>query len=131
SAGTGTKTGLTSSLAPLVATVVVVVSMKQWTERLSEPLDGSGGEERVVARRQGKGHHLRALVVVDYLRSRRLIGDERHRGPGYFLAISRKRRSCPCAASGHTAAAPPRSTMNSRHFIRSPRRRGRVASAVR
>ena len=32
------------------------------------------------------------------------------------------------AASGH-AAAPPSSVMNSRRFIRSPRRRGRAASA--
>ena len=31
---------------------------------------------------------------------------------------------CPRAASGHTAAAPPRKVMNSRRFIRSPRRRG-------
>src|SRR5262249_33693668 len=31
---------------------------------------------------------------------------------------------CACAASGHAAAAPPSSVMNSRRFIRSPRRRG-------
>ena len=37
---------------------------------------------------------------------------------------------CARAASGH-AAAPPSSVMNSRRFIRSPRRRGRAASAAR
>jgi hypothetical protein len=36
---------------------------------------------------------------------------------------------CARAASGHAAAAPPSSVMNSRRFTRSPRRRGRVASA--
>ena len=36
---------------------------------------------------------------------------------------------CARAASGHAAAAPPSSVMNSRRFIRSPRRRGRAASA--
>ena len=35
---------------------------------------------------------------------------------------------CARAASGHAAAAPPSSVMNSRRFIRSPRRRGRAAS---
>jgi hypothetical protein len=34
---------------------------------------------------------------------------------------------CARAASGHTAAAPPRSVMNCRRLIRSPRRRGRAA----
>ena len=34
---------------------------------------------------------------------------------------------CARAASGHAAAAPPSSVMNSRRFIRSPRRRGRAA----
>ena len=38
---------------------------------------------------------------------------------------------CARAACVHTTAAPPRSVMNSRRFIRSPRRRGRAASAVR
>ena len=38
---------------------------------------------------------------------------------------------CARAASGHAAAAPPSSVMNSRRFIRSPRRRGRAASAAR
>ena len=38
---------------------------------------------------------------------------------------------CARAASGHAAAAPPSSVMNSRRFIRSPRRRGRAASAER
>jgi hypothetical protein len=33
---------------------------------------------------------------------------------------------CACAASGQSAAAPPRSVMNSRRLIRSPRRRGRA-----
>src|SRR5436309_10059969 len=33
---------------------------------------------------------------------------------------------CARAASGHVAAAPPRSVMNSRRFIQSPRRRGRA-----
>ena len=33
------------------------------------------------------------------------------------------------AASGHVAAAPPSSVMNSRRFTRSPRRRGRAALA--
>ena len=37
---------------------------------------------------------------------------------------------CARAASGHAAAAPPSSVMNSRRFIRSPRRRGRAASAA-
>ena len=32
---------------------------------------------------------------------------------------------CACAASGHAAAAPPSSVMNSRRFIRSPRRQWR------
>ena len=35
---------------------------------------------------------------------------------------------CARAASGHAAAAPPRSVMNSRRFIRSPRRRAAIAS---
>src|SRR5215468_10396424 len=35
--------------------------------------------------------------------------------------------SCARAASGHAAAAPPSSVMNSRRFIRSPRRRARAA----
>ena len=34
---------------------------------------------------------------------------------------------CARAASGHAAAAPPSSVMNSRRLIRSPRRRGRAA----
>src|SRR5262249_14189350 len=38
-------------------------------------------------------------------------------------------RCCARAASGHAAAAPPRSVMNVRRFTRSPRRRGREASA--
>ena len=38
---------------------------------------------------------------------------------------------CARAASGHAAAAPPRSVMNSRRLIRSPRRRARAASAAR
>src|SRR5215469_895234 len=38
---------------------------------------------------------------------------------------------CARAASGHAAAAPPSSVMNSRLFIRSPRRRGRAAAAAR
>ena len=38
---------------------------------------------------------------------------------------------CARAASGQAAAAPPSSVMNSRRFIRSPRRRGRAASAAR
>ena len=38
---------------------------------------------------------------------------------------------CARAASGHAAAAPPSSVMNSRRFIRSPRRRGRAATAAR
>ena len=38
---------------------------------------------------------------------------------------------CARAASGHAAAAPPSSVMNSRRFIRSPRRRGRAASPAR
>ena len=37
---------------------------------------------------------------------------------------------CPRAASGHAAAAPPSSVMNSRLFIQSPRRRGRAATAA-
>src|SRR5262249_13827237 len=37
---------------------------------------------------------------------------------------------CACAASGHTAVAPPMSVMNSRLFTRSPRRRGPAASAA-
>ena len=38
---------------------------------------------------------------------------------------------CARAASGHAAAAPPSSVMNSRRFIiRSPRRRGRAATAA-
>src|SRR5215831_12694363 len=46
-------------------------------------------------------------------------------------AIRRIRSPC-CAraASGHAAAAPPSSVMNSRRFIRSPRRREREASAA-
>jgi len=36
---------------------------------------------------------------------------------------------CPRAASGHAVAAPLSSVMNSRRVIRSPRRRGRVATA--
>jgi hypothetical protein len=36
---------------------------------------------------------------------------------------------CAPAASGHTAAAPPRSVMNSRRLIRSPRRRRRAVLA--
>jgi hypothetical protein len=36
---------------------------------------------------------------------------------------------CALAASGH-AAAPPSSVMNARRFTRSPRRRGRAASAL-
>src|SRR5262245_26021530 len=36
---------------------------------------------------------------------------------------------CARAATGHAAAAPPNSVMNSRRFIRSPRRRGRASSA--
>jgi hypothetical protein len=35
---------------------------------------------------------------------------------------------CACTPSGHVAAAPPSSDMNARRFIRSPRRRARVAS---
>ena len=38
---------------------------------------------------------------------------------------------CARAASGHAAAAPPSSVMNSRRFIRSPRRRARAAPAAR
>ena len=38
---------------------------------------------------------------------------------------------CARAASGQAAAAPPSSVMNSRRLIRSPRRRGRAASAAR
>ena len=37
---------------------------------------------------------------------------------------------CARAASGHAAAAPPSSVMNSRRFIRSPRRRGRAAGGT-
>src|SRR5262249_26220646 len=37
---------------------------------------------------------------------------------------------CACPASGHAAAAPPSNVMNWRLFTRSPRRRGRAASAV-
>ena len=37
---------------------------------------------------------------------------------------------CARAASGHAAAAPPSSVMNSRLFTRSPRRRGRARSAA-
>ena len=37
---------------------------------------------------------------------------------------------CARAATGHIAAAPPSSVMNSRRFIRSPRRRARAASAA-
>ena len=39
-------------------------------------------------------------------------------------------RRCATATTGHVAAAPPSSVMNSRRFIRSPRRRGREASAA-
>src|SRR5262249_41818170 len=39
-------------------------------------------------------------------------------------------RCCARAASGHAAAAPPRSLVNSRLFIRSPARRGRSALAA-
>src|SRR5262249_23129950 len=35
-----------------------------------------------------------------------------------------------CARAGHATAAPPSSVMNSRRFIRSPRRRGRAGSAT-
>jgi hypothetical protein len=38
---------------------------------------------------------------------------------------------CARAASGHVAAAPPRSLMNSRRFTRSPRRQARAATAAR
>ena len=38
------------------------------------------------------------------------------------------RRFCAPAVSGHVAAAPPSSVMNSRRFTRSPRRRGQAAS---
>src|SRR5262245_15758713 len=37
---------------------------------------------------------------------------------------------CARAASGHAAAAPPSNEINSRRFIRSPRRRGRVGVTV-
>src|SRR4029077_16631203 len=37
---------------------------------------------------------------------------------------------CALAASGHATAAPPSSVMNSRRFVRSPRRRGRVGLPV-
>src|SRR6476469_4355902 len=36
---------------------------------------------------------------------------------------------CACAASGHAAAAPPSSVMNSRRLTRSPHPRGRAAMA--
>jgi len=39
-------------------------------------------------------------------------------------------RCCACAASGHTAAAPPSSLMNCLRFTRSPRRHERAASAA-
>jgi hypothetical protein len=47
-------------------------------------------------------------------------------GYGIRIPIRRTRSAC-CerAASGHAAVAPPSSVMNSRRFIRSPRRRGR------
>jgi hypothetical protein len=38
---------------------------------------------------------------------------------------------CARAASGHAAAAPPMSVMNSRRVIQSPRRRGRAAGVGR
>ena len=55
------------------------------------------------------------------------------RGCGPTSTPMRRIRSpcCARAASGHATAAPPRSVMNSRRFIRSPRRRGRAASAAR
>ena len=40
------------------------------------------------------------------------------------------RACCARAASGHAAAAPPKNVMNSRRLTRSPRRRGRAASAA-
>jgi hypothetical protein len=45
-------------------------------------------------------------------------------------ASTRRKRSgcCARAASGHPAAAPPSTLMNSRRFIRLPRRRARAAS---
>jgi len=46
--------------------------------------------------------------------------------PGLFLAGCGIAGCCARAASGHAAAAPPRSVMNARRFIRSPRRRGRA-----
>jgi hypothetical protein len=56
------------------------------------------------------------------------------RQPGSLSASAvntpmRRMLSCPRAATGHAAAAPPSSDMNSRRFIRSPRRRGRATSA--
>src|SRR5262249_3420374 len=39
--------------------------------------------------------------------------------------------SCACAASDHAKATPPNRLMNSRRFIRSPRRRGRAISPAK
>src|SRR5262249_26777017 len=49
--------------------------------------------------------------------------------PGGLLALMGRSGCCARAASGHAAAAPPSSVMNSRRFIRSPRRRARAALA--
>src|SRR5262249_53230155 len=55
------------------------------------------------------------------------------RPPSRAVSTPMRRTRSPCcarAASGHVTAAPPSSVMNSRRFIRSPRRRGPAASRV-
>jgi len=79
SGGTGTKkTGAPGNSMPPLATVVVVVSMKQmtvsfWARGLRRP----GRDEGLLARQQGEFEHLRAFVGVDRERSRGLIDEER------------------------------------------------------
>src|SRR5262249_342427 len=83
----------------------------------------------------GQDFEIDGILVKDG----RVLGEPDPIKPGFYLVIVahcrvRPTKSivtllCPRGATGQAAAAPPSSVMNSRRLIRSPRRRGRTASA--